>query len=290
MPATNMTEQDYPFIYISSLNRTGSTVLAEALTLIPFAFIFREPHLGKNYFALQDRDVEMLRQYDIDLYEFTLYRLPFAFVNRRLRWLGYRQDYIVREFKQKLLPELQQHIKQIGVKEIKHMGWQNYAQHFPNMRVVMTGRDPRDIYLSMYYKWKNGTLHWHKPFTPHTVAEELNIEFKHQMAQHKNTDCICITYEELCLDPSVIDKIREFVCSPIPRVGEIGAFVATHPKRVDEFQIHGSSITTQRVKRWQTETNKHLVEEAHQVWNLMSDYCVFWGYEAQSLDGIRRLR
>lgn len=131
-----MTELRHPFIYIASLPRTGSTLVSEILTRLPYSFILHEPHLGKNYFAFQDNDQAKLRPYNVDLAQFSKYRLPVAFLFRRLRVLGYRPDYMVRAFKEKLLSQLTK-IIQIGVKEIKHAGWQNYVQHFPDMKVIL---------------------------------------------------------------------------------------------------------------------------------------------------------
>lgn len=275
-----MTEFDYPFIYISSLNRTGSTLLSEALTLLPYAFILHEPHLGKNYFALQENDVAQLKTYDVDLPKFVRYRLKLAFMLRRLRWAGYRQDYIICAFRSNILPQMLSQIQQIGVKEIRHMGWQNYVRHFPNMRVVMTGRDPRDIYISMYYKWiKNNSLHWHRPFTPLDVADDLNKEFCYQLELYNATESYCVTYEKLCTDPNIIDEIRSFVQSPIPKIGTIGGFVSTHPKRVNEFELHGNEISVQRVQRWRYETNEELLDQAFELSALMPEYREFWEYD-----------
>ena len=40
----------------------------------------------------------------------------------------------------------------IGVKEIRHEGVSRVSRSFPDMRVIVTMRDPRDIYLLMYHK------------------------------------------------------------------------------------------------------------------------------------------
>lgn len=85
-----------PFIYIAALPRTGSTLLSELFTDLPYSFIFHEPHLGKNYFAAQKLDKSLLAKYNIDINGFLKLRLPLAFCLRRLRWAGYRQDHMMR--------------------------------------------------------------------------------------------------------------------------------------------------------------------------------------------------
>ncbi len=269
----------YPFIYIASLPRTGSTLLSEALTQLPYSFIFHEPHIGKNYFSLQANDTKRLHAYGYDMEAFVKYRLPLAFLLRRVRPFGYPQDYMVKQFKNKSLPRLYEQIKQIGVKEIKHMGWQNYVRHFPNMKTLITGRNPRDIYISMYKKYQRRTLQWRESFTPQTVAQFLNAQFNMQLGLHNATDSLLVRYEDFCTDLSVFADIKTFVNSPLSEVGDVGAFVATQPRRKNEYQIHGAQITTKRIERWKSETDSQLLADAHKLFDLMPQYCEFWEYE-----------
>lgn len=275
-----MIELRYPFIYIASLPRTGSTLLSEILTQLPYSFILHEPHLGKNYFAFQANDQAKLNPHNVNLAQFGKYRLPLAFLFRRLRVLGYRQDYMMREFKNELMPELTKNILQIGVKEIKNTGWQNYVCHFPEMKVIMTGRDPRDIYISMFKKWKRGSMAWKGTFSPETVAANLRVEFQHQMSLHAAADTMLVRYEDLCTDLELLQKVKAFVNSPIPNIGDVGSFVANHPRRVNEHNLHGSQITEKRVNRWKQETDEKLLEDAYALFNLMEHYCEFWQYNA----------
>ena len=271
----------YSFIYIAALPRTGSTLLSELLTDLPHSFIFHEPHLGKNYFALQPIDQNYLEKYEIDVADFLKFRLPAAFIYRRLRSWGYRQDYMMKAFKNQLLPQLQATIQQIGVKEIKHTGWQNYVQHFPNMKVIMLGRDPHDLYLSMYRKWQRGSMVWQGDFTPKTVAAQLEHEFQMQLSLKKETDTLCVRYEDLCNDTSIVKQIKTFVNSPIPELGKIGAFISSHPKRAIEHDVHKGSITNKRIGGWQYEKDVKLLADIQEFSSLMTQYREFWGYDGE---------
>lgn len=273
-----MSNEVYPFIYICSLMRTGSTLLSEALTRLPYAFIFREPHLGKNYCRIKPEDRDKLQSYSIDLESFLKNRLIFAFWKRRLRWLGYRQDYMVRSFKEKIFLSMMGQGIQVGVKEINNWGWQNYAAHFLDMKVLITGRDPRDIFLSLYYRNKKRPIKKYKDITPAVVATDLNRQFGFQLEMHETTDNILVRYEDLCSDKNVLDGVKKFVGSPIIESPAVGHFIADHPIRQEEHKIHGNQITDQRVQRWKTETNKTLVAEAEDMFELMSTYTDFWGY------------
>lgn len=270
-----------PFIYISALPRTGSTLLSEALSQLPYAFILHEPHLGRNHFALQLYDASRLEPYGVDLQAFVRRRLPVAFLFRRLRHFGYRQDFFLKAFKFRLLPALREHVKQIGVKEIRHMGWRYYRRHFPNMKVVMLGRDPRDIYLSYYRRWRAGNVAWRGPFTPETLTAFLNREFALQLALRRETECFKLRYEDLCTEETVIARVREFVKSPIPKLGEIGAFTGLHAARRPEHRTHGGKITSRRVLRWKKETDQGLLADAQRFFTLVPEYVEFWQYDAR---------
>ena len=69
----------YPFIDINGLPRTGSTMLSEAFTCLPYANILLEPHLGKNYYAIQKNDAANLLEHGIDLYRFFSWKLVLHF-------------------------------------------------------------------------------------------------------------------------------------------------------------------------------------------------------------------
>ena len=58
------------------------------------------------------------------------------------------------------MPHLASYVSQVGVKEIHHDGWRKYIQYFPEMKILLTGRDPRDIYISLFYRVKK----WQREF------------------------------------------------------------------------------------------------------------------------------
>ncbi|ADJ29202.1 sulfotransferase [Nitrosococcus watsonii] len=258
-----------PFIYIAALRRTGSTMLSEALTALPHSFIFREPHFSRNKFSLKLGDADRLRPFGVDLDQL------------REQWLENRTERpILTALQEELLPKLFPPMQQWGVKEIRHKNWRCYYQRFPGMKVILMGRDPRDIYISLFYRQKEGYGRWRGPYNPALVAADLNAEFQRQLEIATTIDCLSVRYEDLCQDSQAFEKIKRFVKCPLQGIGNIGEFLgngAAGGRR--EYQLHGKRITTQRVRRWQVETNATLVGEAEQVFELMADYCRYWGYQ-----------
>lgn len=237
-----------PFIYVAALRRTGSTLLSEALTLPPYSYVFREPRLPLGRFHPKPNDVAYFEEHGVDLG-------------------GSFED---------VLPGLMKVVRQIGVKEIHHRGWETVHEFFPDMRVVLTGRDPRDIYISMHEKHvsRDRRLGWDGPFTPDRVAEELREDFRRQVAMAERTECLKVRYEDFCTDPAVFEQVKTFVGSDIPGVGAIGELSRQEHNR----RVHGGRVSELRVERWKTETDDEIVGGAQRTRDLMSDYCEFWGY------------
>ncbi len=270
---------DLPFVYVGSLRRTGSTVVAEALTKLPYAFIFREPGLGDNRFSLKQIEIDQVKELGVDLAAFRSKQKLGGIFKKRIAG---DQAFMLHAFKKQVVPEMLEKLQQVGVKEIRHDNWRNYIETFPEMKVVLTSRDPRDIYISLHGRFKKGTSTWQGEFTPERVAKDLNFQFSKQLEMIEAADCLRIRYEDLCLQADAkIDEIRKFTKSPIPTIGDVGAFNATNPDRVDEYQLHGGEITDKRVARWRSEEDAELRAEAQKAFDLMEEYAAFWGYERE---------
>lgn len=249
-------------------------MLSEALTSVPYCFIFREPKLARNRFTVKSSDRQIFLEYGIDL-------RAFAERSSRQSLLGdlLAPDHALDAFKKELVPQLLSCVAQIGVKEIHHRRWHAYLSHFPNMRIILTGRDPRDIYISTHYRVKQGKDRFWRGFSPEVLARDLNKDFKYQLEMFRRASCLKVKYEDLCTDASVLEKIKFFVESGLPGVGSIGEFNANNPYRKEEHELHGNRITAPRVRRRDQEPDKGLVTCAQRVFDLMPEYVEFWEYE-----------
>lgn len=241
-------------------------MLCEALTQSPHSLIFNEPNLALRRFVVRAKEVELLSQCGIDLASFVR---RWSFLQRRFLFYG---------FKKRLLPRIADHFAQIGIKEIFHKNWGLVRDSFPELRIVLTARDPRDIYLSLRSRYISGKAIWTGEFTPHRVAEHLNREFGYQREMFKQCGALKVRYEDLCLDPNELKRVLTFVDSDITTVGKLGEFLNSDENRVMEGKIHDGKITDKRVARWKSEASMQNVEEAIQVFRLMPQYCEYWGY------------
>jgi len=248
----------YPFVYISSLIRSGSTLIQELLTSPPHSFIFHEPELLNNKFITNKKHLKLFLDHGID-------------INNIMKNGG------LSKFKKDVLPLLQKHVKQIGVKEVRNTNWKRYVDNFSNIRIVLTGRDPRDLYISIFY-WKNksGKLNKLSKKTINNLKNQMNI----QQEIFNNGNVIKVKYEELCTNQNlIISEIKRFIDSPISEVGEIGGFLSNVPRRINEYNKHGNIITKRSVARWKKDKNKRLIQLSNDFFESVPDYCNFWGYE-----------
>lgn len=249
---------EYPFVFVSSLIRSGSTLMLELLTQPPYSFIFHEPALCRNKFLVKDKNLKTILEYGVDIN--SILKQP-----------------TLASFKKDVMPLLNKHIKQIGVKEVWGAKWKNYLKVFPNTKIILLGRDPRDIYISVYY-WRNRNKKVATPLTQHR-KKLLLTEMRRQPKIFKSGVALKVKYEDLCSQQDkTMSKVKKFINSPMPEIGEVGGLLSTLPKRKREYQQHGNRVTTSSVSKWKKETNAELVKMATDFFNSVPEYCKFWGY------------
>ena len=253
------------FFYIASIRRSGSTLLSEALTHLPNSFVFREPKLAQRRIGVKPGDAELLAPFGVDLMAFAG------------TWNGKKDRRILPEFAATIVGRLNQNGIQVGVKEVVHTNWKRYLKTFPEMRVILTARDPRDIYISLHDRVSKGLGRYKEGLTPEQVAKDLDEDFKCQLAMTRKVPTIKVRYEELCTDEGVLRNVMQFV--GVSEAGQVGSLLAVNPKRSDEVERHGNTITDRSVKRWSTLDDQKLRAQALQVFRRLKKYCAYWGYE-----------
>jgi hypothetical protein len=255
-----------PFVIIAATRRTGSTLLAEALTELPHAFIFREPRLFRGRVDLKPADVERLRAatgVDLDGTDPRASDAPHA----------------ARRFSGEVAAPLLQRIGQLGIKEIGYGAqWRGVLSEIGaigRLRVVALGRDPRDIYLSLAHRTRVRRIRVPGPFGPDSVAADMRAQFAVQRQIVEATGAMTVRYEDLCTDPAVLAAIRAHVESPVRGTGIVGEF------KPRNREVHGHRITDLRVRRWTRETDAGLLGDAHAAMRQLDAYCDYWGYSPE---------
>ena len=253
---------------IAAVRRTGSTLLAELLTELPRAFVFREPKLFRGRVALKPDDLERLRTQ-------AAVRLHAAPADQR------REDPVqaALRFREQVIDPVARVVEQVGIKEIRYgKRWQDVLDVLADgrpLRVVALGRDPRDMYLSLAYRARERRVPLTGDFGPAAVAADIEREFRVQRELIQATGALAVRYEDLCSDPRVVPEIRRFVDSPLEGPGAIGTLKA------EEHALHGGVVTDRRVERWRSEPDAGLLAQAEEVGRLLGGYRRFWGYDGE---------
>jgi Sulfotransferase family len=249
-----------PFVYVASLRRTGSTMLANLLSDPPKAYVFREPRFGLAEIRTPRENAKFFAPHGLDLIG----------TKRSLRKME-RGAALARiaEF----VEQCSAHFEQIGIKEITHTGWEDVSRLFPEMRVVVTVRDPRDIYLSLYHRRKEllqrGKL-WFETQTLLPYLREQTDAIFGLMARHSH---LVARYEDVCADESWIARIREFVASPVTGTGMLRAGADR-----GDLAKHGTTIDSTRVGLFRRETDEIARHNAMYLFEELADFAERFGY------------
>lgn len=155
-------------------------MLGEALTQVPHSLVFLEPRLDRGQFNIKYSQEILLENMGLNLKDFV------AGINEDDNW--------VEKFKSQVLPLLYEKVAQVGVKEVKLNKWRQYKQIFPDMKVIVTARDPRDIYLSILERIKAGRRKWTGEFSPELIASKLNKQFA---VQKKNLHTMIVSKSDM---------------------------------------------------------------------------------------------
>ncbi len=235
-------------------------MLGELLSAPPAGFIFHEPRIGIGKLRIDPAIAPTFAAFGIDI----------VAIKKEMRDLEPLAG--LTRFK-RLVDDLAPHIEQIGVKEITHTGAVDVSKVFPDMRVVVTVRDPRDIYLSLYHRRKEllsrGKL-WFETKTLLPYLREQTSEIFGLMERHAHT---VVRYEDVCNDPSLLDRVREFVGSPVHGVGLLG----TRGDSNDRGK-HGKEIDATRVALHSRESDEVARHNAQYIFEEMGDYAERFGY------------
>lgn len=261
-----------PFIYICSTVRTGSTVIMESLTQHPYSFIFVEPSLSSGNFSMKEHEIEMLTSLGIKV----------KALKKKFKKSKKETKNAVKSFSNIYLPEIHNHFSQVGIKEIYHSQWRTLFEEIDNIKVVITVRDPRDMFLSLmemrkhfkYPSWK-----W-RDLTLEEIAGKILEDFERLKEIREVSDAITVKYEDFVTNPEREHRIiKKHIQSDIPSFGEIGYFIGQSEGRKYEIQKHGGGISSKSVERWKSETDQNTIEELKKFSGLMGEYMDFFNYD-----------
>lgn len=250
-------------VVIAGIRRTGTTLLSEALTQLPRAFVFREPGLFCGGLGLKAADVQRLLAHGLDLRAVAADRRPRSTDGGA----------VARRFREQVLEPARAVLGQVGIKEIRYgPAFREVLAGLGEVRVIAIARDPRDIYLSLAGRPLTFDMRLDGPFGPDAVARDIEREALRQRELVELSGALRVRYEDLCTQPAVLERIRAFVGSPVSGDAGIGGLSANNRA------LHGTVVTAQRVRRHEREPDGRRAAEADEVAAALGWYREEWGY------------
>jgi hypothetical protein len=253
-----------PFIYVAALRRSGSKLVARALTNWPKSYVLLEPGLAIPTLRAKPEATALLAEFDLDLLaasESISRRPPDA-----------RPAAVVQE----ILAPLREVVPVVGVKEIRHQAADLALDALgADTRVVVLVRDPRGILDSLRRKeaWRTRPIELPGGLSPASLADHLREQFAAQRRMLDRRPACAIRYEDLCERPTMMAAIRRFCGLPENLDADLD--------RLDGHEVgaRGGGIDADACDRWRSD-EPH-ADEAAEIFDLLRDECDYWGYGAR---------
>jgi len=256
---------DKPFIYISAMPRSGSTMLSGLLTIPKASIILSEPGFQRGLF----HNLEQFRE------------IPNSNIETLSKYKGDEKK-LVNRFYKKVMPSLLKEYPIVGVKECFMQNWKIYENSFDDVRYIILARDPRDVFLSLHDYGRYAE--WHKKLWMEKgiqyIADIHNQIWEEQKSIIATRKCFLVKYEDLCIGKVNLDEIKFFLGINNSELGGVDSILKNYQWRQWEIKKHGKDITKNSVYRWKNlDSNSELLDCSMLFGNMMKDYIEYWGYE-----------
>lgn len=256
---------DKPFIYISAMPRSGSTMLSGLLTIPKVSIILSEPgfqrglcHNLEQFTEIPNSNIDILSKYKGD------------------------ENKLVDLFYKKIIPPVLKEFPIVGIKECFMKNWSIYENLFDDVRYIILARDPRDVFLSLndYGKYAE----WHKKLWVEKgikhIADTHNQIWAEQKKIINTRKCFLVRYEDLCLGKVTLNDIKEFLDIQSPLVGSVDCILKNYQWRQWEVKKHSKNMTQNSVLRWKNlDSDSELLNSSMRFGDMMKEYIDYWDYE-----------
>jgi hypothetical protein len=252
----------HPFIYVAALRRSGSKLIARALTSWPRSYILLEPGLAIPTMRAKPEPVELLASLGLDLAAATraVHQRPPAA----------RPKAVVDQ----ILTPLRRQVPVVGVKEIRHQAAESALDALgPDTRVIVLVRDPRGILDSLRRKeaWRDRPIELPGGLSPASLADHLREQFAAQRRMLETRRACALRYEDLCERPDLVASVRRFCGLPEDLDADLDRLEG------HERGARGDRIVSEATDRWRHD-DEHAAEHTD-VFRRLAEECGYWGYE-----------
>lgn len=254
-------------IAVMGMMRSGSTLVADLLTVPGRSLVLNEPYLLDRWSApLQERLFALYRGFGLD---------PGALPppGRHAR----NQDHLVAT----ILPQLAATGCLWGAKYADLHSWRRITDSYAPRRLILTLRDLRAVFLSGLDLLNRVRVRfgderhrrdeaWLFAFIAYSVHELLAL---------RRLPHLALRYEDLVRDAATRDALARHV--GLDRLGEGRLNLDRHGERraAWEREKHGDAITERSLRRFEAEPPGPMRSMAERLWRMFPDYSDAFGYE-----------
>lgn len=262
---------------VLGLPRSGTTLVADLLTVPGHAAIVSEPDLYKSWNRnLAGRVQRLVRTVGLDVPE----EAPDP-----SQWAGSYAQY----FRSELAPRLAG-LDLWGIKYVDFSDWRPLFRDYPPEKLILCVRDPRDLVLSgidricrmpMVFRSSGHRRDeaWVFSALAYNVWELMTLRQRPHFA---------LRYEDLAGDPATLTRIADYAGMQQLDSTRHNLAAANWHRRW-EIEKHGDGITAASVGRIASEPSGPVRALAERLWRLLPDYGAAFGYpvpdEASHLSG-----
>ncbi len=257
-------------IAVMGMMRSGSTLVADLLTVPQRSLVLNEPYLLDRWSpALQDTLFPIYRGVGLDPGP-----LPPA------------EDYSLNQdhFVARILPQLRAGGWMWGAKYADLHSWRRTVETYLPRRLIVTVRDLRAVFVSGLELMNRTRMRfgddrhrrdeaWLFGFIAYSVHELLAL---------RRLPHLALRYEDLVTDEKARIRLARFV--GLEKLGEGRLNLARHGERraAWEREKHGEAITGRSLDRFDAEPPGPVRSMAERLWRLFPDYGEAFGFEVPS--------
>lgn len=245
--------------------RSGTTLVADLLTVRGRSLVFSEPNLLGEWHPQTPRLIHRLAT------EFGLeVQPPPAEGPRR----------IFEYFDRAILPELQG-LDFWGVKYVDLYGWRQLFQRYPPKKLVLVVRDLREVALSaieLVERMRLGFMGGAHMRDEAWVFARLAFTV-HEMMALRRLPHFAIRYEDLVEDPKARQRLADHVGLDELGTDRLNLTIERDSRQKWESRKHGEGVTNKALGRFDREPAGPARALAERAWRLLGEYSVAFDYE-----------
>jgi len=264
----SMADKQHPMgVAITGMMRSGTTLVADLLTVRGRSLVLGEPNLLGNWNVGQTRRMHAL----VEAFGMEAEPPPPPGTYPR------NEDY----FRAAILPKLMT-LDWWGIKYVDLHGLEAVFRRFPPKRLVLCVRDIRDVTISAFELVERMALAFddHKHMRDEAWIFSRLAYTIHELMGLRRHPHIVVRYEDLATQPDTIkEELRTYMEMDALGDERINLMIEDPSRKQWETEKHSEGITAKSLGRFANEPNGPARRLAERLWRMFPEYSMAFDYE-----------